>query len=175
MNSRRQARIALCAATLLFAGSALLAQSSSAKQAATKQDQHAGVATGRRMHQPLAAAAQPSTGTSGTPASGNAQAYYAKHRGQMSSAQSNPMYQEKKTSGTNPLFEAKDKTLQPPQPSGKSGAAVVEYKDGEDSTVRGKQASGRKSGSIIVVDRNASAKAPAKHAPAPATGTKAPR
>ncbi|HEV2215062.1 MAG TPA: hypothetical protein VGR64_07210 [Terracidiphilus sp.] len=174
MNNHRNVCLLVSATTLLFA-TAALAQNSSAKQAATKQDQHSGVATGRRIHQPLAAAAQPNTGTSSTPASGNAQAYYAKHRAKMGTAQSNPMYQEKKTSGTNPLFEAKDKTLQPPQPSGKSGAAVVEYKDGEDSTVRGKQASGRKSGSIIVVDRNASAKTPAKHDPAPATGTKARR
>lgn len=55
----------------------------------------------------------------------------SKHAGNMSQAQSNPMYKDSGTQGTNPLYEPKDKKTSAPPSSG-NGAQPVEYKDGED-------------------------------------------
>ena len=55
----------------------------------------------------------------------------SKHAGQMSQAQSNPMYKGSGAEGTNPLYQGKDKSAAPPA-SGNGSKPVVEYKDGED-------------------------------------------
>ncbi|WP_109484927.1 hypothetical protein [Occallatibacter savannae] len=54
----------------------------------------------------------------------------SKHAGNMSSAQSNPMYKDPGTAGSNPLYQGKDKTA---APAG-NGTKPAEYKDGEDGT-----------------------------------------
>jgi hypothetical protein len=48
---------------------------------------------------------------------------------------SNPMYKDGGNVGENPLYEGKDKTAAAPKPSA-TGHDVVEYKDGEDGTMR---------------------------------------
>ncbi len=48
---------------------------------------------------------------------------------------SNPLYKESGSAGVNPLYESKDKTAAAPEPNA-TGHAVVEYKDGEDGTMR---------------------------------------
>jgi hypothetical protein len=57
-----------------------------------------------------------------------------KHKAGMSGAQSNPLYQSSGTSGTNPLYEPKDRSTV--KTGGSGTPAPVQYKDGEDGTTR---------------------------------------
>ncbi len=57
-----------------------------------------------------------------------------KQKAGMSGVQSNPLYQPNGTSGTNPLFEPKDKSTV--KTSGSTTPAPQQYKDGEDGTTR---------------------------------------
>lgn len=114
----------------------------------TAREAGSGVATGRRQYQPFATrennadqdarnSAHATESVDGAPMGKNEltqeSEYYAKNRGKMGSAQSNPMYKESKMGGTNPLYEGKDKTAAAPVPKAHE---VIEYKDGEDMTMR---------------------------------------
>jgi stringent starvation protein B len=55
----------------------------------------------------------------------------SKDAGKMSEAQSNPLYKDGGSKGSNPLYEGKDRTA--PPPSG-TGLKPADYKDGEDGT-----------------------------------------
>jgi hypothetical protein len=57
----------------------------------------------------------------------------SKDAAKLSQAQSNPMYKDGGSQGTNPLYQGKDRTAAPPS-SGNGSKPVVEYKDGEDAT-----------------------------------------
>jgi hypothetical protein len=57
----------------------------------------------------------------------------SKDPAKLSQAQSNPMYKDGGSEGTNPLYQGKDRTAAPS--SGGNGCRpVLEYKDGEDGT-----------------------------------------
>jgi hypothetical protein len=53
----------------------------------------------------------------------------SKDPGKMSEAQSNPLYKDGGTKGSNPLYEGKDRTAAPPS---SNGSKPADYKDGED-------------------------------------------
>jgi len=54
----------------------------------------------------------------------------SKRAANMSSAQSNPLYKDPGTAGSNPLYQGKDKVAAPSN----NGTKPAEYKDGEDGT-----------------------------------------
>lgn len=57
----------------------------------------------------------------------------SKDAAKLSQVNSNPLYKEGATQGTNPLFEGKDKN-RTAAPNTNNGSKPVEYKDGEDGT-----------------------------------------
>lgn len=157
MNIRRNARLLLTAATLL-ATTAALAQSSATKQKNSHpSDVSHGHGIGKRQYSPFSTVHQGSPGSTHAAESTSAQTGSVTQHGKMGSAQTNPMYKDKGTSGTNPLFEGKDKNVQPSHHSGATTHEVVEYKDGDDPVMhahKGSPSTARKSGSIIVNDKN---------------------
>ncbi|HEU5352448.1 MAG TPA: hypothetical protein VFU55_12705 [Terracidiphilus sp.] len=167
MNVRRNARLLFTVATLL-ATTAALAQSSAAKQKNTQpSDASHGSTVGRRTFHPFGAVSRNSTGSAHGTQSTNAQSNQAAPRGSISNAHTNPMYKDKGTSGNNPLYEGKDKTVQPSPHSGQQAThEVVEYKDGDDPVMHarnGSPSTARKSGSVIVHDKNGPQTAARKH------------
>jgi hypothetical protein len=57
----------------------------------------------------------------------------SKDPAKLSQAQSNPMYKDGGSEGTNPLYQGKDRTAAPSS-GGNGSRPVLEYKDGEDGT-----------------------------------------
>jgi len=55
----------------------------------------------------------------------------SKDAAKLEKTQSNPLYKDGGTKGSNPLYEGKERTA---APSGNNGSKPVEYKDGEDGT-----------------------------------------
>jgi hypothetical protein len=98
------------------------------------RESSSGMMTGRRQHEPVLKSADKSLGSAHATESVNAPAPAADAKGgNMQNASSNPMYKENTQSGTNPLYESKDK-----QAAAKPGTGheTVEYKDPEDVTTR---------------------------------------
>lgn len=90
---------------------------------ATVQANPSGTAAGRES-------SQPSVSEAGISMNAHSSGHAA---GKRSDAQSNPTYKDNGRSGTNPLFEAKDKAVFPGSGKGNgSKPSVIEYKDGED-------------------------------------------
>jgi hypothetical protein len=125
---------------ILFAGVFLLlsAMATAQSPAASKKniparEASSGHASGRQDQFPKASGAKSLGSAHATESLDSAAASGTAKRGQMGSAQPNPMYKSSGQSGENPLHESKDKTLAPPN----TGAPrAVQYKDPEDMTTR---------------------------------------
>ncbi|HZV13211.1 MAG TPA: hypothetical protein VFA55_08345, partial [Candidatus Kapabacteria bacterium] len=59
---------------------------------------------------------------------GDGMSYYFKHRGKMNNLQTNPMYEDNKMGGTNPLYEGKDMMASPVIVSSGDGGVVGGFK-----------------------------------------------
>ena len=118
------------------------------KNAATR-DNGSGMATGRRQYEPITARESDASNEDARNSAHEAEPVDGASMGKnelqqeaennaatqkkTTAAQSNPMYKDSGMSGTNPLYEGKDKTAT--APASKSHE-TVEYKDPEDMTTR---------------------------------------
>lgn len=110
-------------------GSVVVLDREAASGHASGREASSGMATGRRQYQPVIISNDKSLGSAhateslDTPAKG----------GQMQNVSTNPMYKGDKSTGSNPLYESKEKQA---APNPGTSHDVVEYKDGEDMTTR---------------------------------------
>lgn len=105
----------------------LLESDKSLGSAASSRETSSGMATGRRQYQPVVISNDKSSAHATESLAAPAQADTT----EMQNASKNPMYKDNKSTGSNPLYESKDKLAAPG-----SSHDTVEYKDSEDMTTR---------------------------------------